>query len=139
MKVLNVLFSSAIILLVFSTYVSAYDKPAEDKAMKINNNVNFAAKYAAGLSFSEYGVCVHASIKNSLLWVQMDNMDETVQVLWTLVGFGLERFYQETLSINVMAGEQIISTSIKGAKYTFDSNPSAAFEMCLGKVGPALK
>ena len=84
-------------------------------------------------------VCVHASIKNSLLWVQMDNMDETVQVLWTLVGFGLERFYQETLSNNVMAGEQIISTSIKGAKYTFDNNPKAAFEMCLGKVGPALK
>ena len=134
MRLTNVLSNCIIILFLSSASVNAYDKFAEDKAAIVNTNMNFGAKYANSLSFSEYGVCTHAYIKNSLLYVQMDNTDETVQVIWTLIGFGLQRFRQNTISNNVMTGEQIISTSIKQAKYTYDKNPKAAFDMCLGKV-----
>ena len=126
---------AAVACLMFTTLPSyAYDEQAKMKAAMFALQTKFDDKFADSLSLSEYGVCVHSGIKYGLMWVKQKNMDETIQITFQLIDYGLQKFRKRTLAANVMTGEQILKTSITQGKYIYDRNPQQADNMCVEKA-----
>ena len=118
----------------FSTSAYAFSEQAKTKAALFGLQTNFQERFADSLSLSDYGVCVHSSIKFGLMYVQMSNMDENIQITFQLIHWGLAEYRKRILAENVMTGEQIIETAIKQGKYKYNGNPQQADNMCVEKA-----